>query len=200
MLALLFVLLFLGPCAPDEESLFCEDCGPVDGTGGGGAAGVGGAGGAGGSGSGGEAGAGGEGGTGGGDVGGGGGATSTATSASTGITEPQCVVDGDCNGANDECRHTTCEDGRCVFRVEPRGTPIDDEVEGDCRRVVCDGNGATETVYWGSDVPIEDRTCVGGRCSFADGPYWEPHVAGAPCGDGMRCDGAGNCVRTHPGS
>jgi hypothetical protein len=154
-------------------------------------------------GTGGEAGAGGEGGAGGagtGGEGGAGGATSTTTtSTSTGVVEPQCIVDGDCNGANDECRHTTCEDGRCVFRVEPRGTPID-EVEGDCRRVVCDGNGATETVYWGSDVPIEDRPCVGGRCSFADGPYWEPHVAGAPCGDGTKCDGAGNCVRAQPGS
>lgn len=196
--------IVLTGCAPDPSvyALFYE--GPpepvaVNAGGGGHGGSEPGAGGDGG-GAGGEAGAGGGGGTTGtGGQGGDGGASTSVSSTSTGVVEPQCATAADCNGVNDDCRRTICNEGRCGIETMQRGTPVSEQIDGDCQRVVCNGVGGTEVMYHASDMPLETMPCASPRCS-REGPFWEPHVKGAFCGDGWQCDGSGNCLPAQPGS
>lgn len=114
MLALLFTLLLLGPCATtEEELLFCEGCVGLELAGA--DAGAGGAAGA-------DPGEGGAGGAGGGEDGpGGAGHGGEGGEAPTG-----CVSDLDCANGNTCDGFEFCDDdGRCA--VQPGGLPVDDQ-------------------------------------------------------------------------
>jgi hypothetical protein len=107
MAALLFIILFLGPCAPtDEEALFCEDCPPLElAEGAGGAAGS-------------STTWGGDGGAGPGQ----GGADATGGDGGAGGSGPppcECDDGNPCNGLE-----TCAGDGSCVVTSEPE--PLDD--------------------------------------------------------------------------
>lgn len=208
MFAAALSLLAAAGCAPDPALYDLFYYGPLEPLGevGGGGPGTGGDGGSGGeAGTGGEAvapgdgGAGGHGGAGGagGEAGGGGGASTSSTS--TGVVEPQCKTAADCFLVPSECRWPTCIEGRCGIETLGLGTPVEDDVEGDCARRICNDSGGVTTVYDRTDAPFAPNSCRRAECT-RDGAVWTNGPAGIQCEEpGKECDGKGNCVPVTPG-
>lgn len=106
-----------------------------------------------------------------------GGATS---SGATAVTAPTEAGSGESDGAPtseggvacgaeacvaDACRTPVgCEDGACVWTFVPEGTVIDEQVSGDCRRAVCDGQGAVVEEADASDVEDDGVECTLDAC------------------------------------
>ena len=114
-------------------------------NGGAGGHGTGGSGGVGGQGTGGQA-TGGHGGqgTGGQGTGGHGGIGGQGTGGHGGGGE--CSVPGDCPGVDTECGARTCEGGACGTKLAADGVALAQQSAGNCQVVVCDGQGATQSV------------------------------------------------------
>src|SRR4051812_48467223 len=53
-----------------------------------------------------------------------------------------CVDEADCLSPSDECVKAICVSGSCSTEVVPAGTPTLAQTPGDCKQVVCDGQGA----------------------------------------------------------
>jgi hypothetical protein len=123
--------------------------------------------------------------------------------------DQHCTLGGDCvdclapqhcpdpEPAN-ECRVADClGDNTCGGADVAQGIEISAQTAGDCKKVVCDGNGGTEPVADPADVPDDPNpddcmvpVCVGDTPGETEAPE------GAACNQsgGSFCDGAGNCV------
>jgi hypothetical protein len=108
----------------------------------------------------------------------------------------ECLSPSDCEHLppDDDCRMRTCEAGVCGQTFAPEGTPANATLQttGDCRAVVCDGEGNTTTENAPSDVPVDglectEDVCVGGQ---PDNP---PVAAGTSCAAG-ECNAIGQCT------
>lgn len=106
-----------------------------------------------------------------------------------------CVVADDCPALNAPCQERTCDAGVCGTSPLPEGTPVAEQIFGDCRIAVCDGAGAVTEVadaadLFGGSSACTQRACVGGELQVTHQPL------GSPCaeGGGSICDGAGSCV------
>lgn len=85
------------------------------------------------------------------------------------------------------------------MEVAPAGTVPAEQVEGDCRTLVCDGRGQAVARADGADVPADDgNACTEERCA-GDRAEHAPLAAGQPCGRGGVCNGAGVCGVCAPG-
>jgi plastocyanin len=94
-----------------------------------------------------------------------------------------------------ECQQRTCDQGVCGVVNAPTGTATATQAAGDCKKSVCDGQGAVTSITDDTDKPIDSKACTDDVCT--DGVPSNPGVAqGLPCaeGGGHFCDGAGQCV------
>jgi len=119
----------------------------------------------------------------------------------------ECTVFENCLKNATECRvPTACNDGKCEYSNTIRGKPLTNQMVGDCKNIVCDGDGATEFVVNDSDLPDDVNECTTDSCSGGDvvhtpipgkilpcyeGPDGTENVG--ICIGGMRtCDAQGN--------
>lgn len=104
-----------------------------------------------------------------------------------------CSVTEDCPVPESACATRACADGACVIVSLPEGTVLASQTDGDCSLRVCDGNGAETTVADDDDLPVDGSDCTDDLCT--GGVASNPALpAGTACGDGLTCDGAGQCV------
>lgn len=104
----------------------------------------------------------------------------------------ECNLPGDCAGVDTECRKRTCESGWCGIEITPEGVPVTGQTTGDCKIVVCDGQGNTREAMDSSDVPDDQNPCTADSCVGATPNHdWLP--SGTPCNSTGTCDGVGNC-------
>lgn len=79
---------------------------------------------------------------------------------------PECTSVSDCQGDASECKTAlACTDGRCVYENVIRGTRLSTQTIGDCRDVVCDGDGATEIVVADTDIEDDSNGCTEDTCN-----------------------------------
>ncbi|WP_437964172.1 hypothetical protein WMF04_31220 [Sorangium sp. So ce260] len=100
-----------------------------------------------------------------------------------------CTLPSDCPAPADPCHVSVCVDGRCGAALLPEGAEIE-PVDGDCRRVVCDGRGA-RTVVPADELPDDGKPCTVDAC-VGTTPMHSPQP-GSSCPGGV-CDDAGRCV------
>ncbi|MBX7083816.1 MAG: hypothetical protein K1X88_31695 [Nannocystaceae bacterium] len=107
-----------------------------------------------------------------------------------------CTGPGDCTQLppDDTCRSRSCDDGVCGQHFADAGTRLPDVAQRpeDCRVLVCDGRGGSESVADDDDVPDDGLECTLERCE--DGaPSSMPADAGTRCAAGS-CNDAGACT------
>ncbi|WP_437969062.1 DUF4215 domain-containing protein [Sorangium sp. So ce260] len=109
-----------------------------------------------------------------------------------------CSVAADCPGVDGACQRRTCEGGWCGLDPAPRGKPVAEQVPGDCKERVCDGQGAVIDVDDERDAFSDGDPCSADVC-VAGAPENPPAPATTVCGGpdssgGRYCDGDGACV------
>src|SRR5690349_18001236 len=73
----------------------------------------------------------------------------------------ECSVIEDCKADEPQCRAVTgCEQGRCVFDDAIEGTPLAEQISGDCVEVVCDGFGRAKIRVTLTDAPDDKNPCT----------------------------------------
>lgn len=137
-------------------------------------------------------GAGGSGNGGAGNMGAGGAGNGGAGNTGGGGGEP-CQQPGDCPDTGSECVSRTCSAGSCGTEPVAAGTPLGEQVPGDCLLAVCDGAGGVD--HADADDPASDLDpCTDDVCEPGGATAHPPALAGTACGEGLQCDGAGACV------
>ncbi|MEZ4297584.1 MAG: hypothetical protein R3B70_21665 [Polyangiaceae bacterium] len=121
--------------------------------------------------------------------GGGSGGTGGATCTS------ECCSPSDCPASDNECVQRTCDGGVCGTKPVKQGVPISLQEEGDCRLVVCDGNGGVASVADNTDLPDDGKQCTIDKCQSGT-PVNTSAPAGEACDEGIgkKCDGSGACA------
>lgn len=121
----------------------------------------------------------------------GGSSTSTGTGGAA-----KCTDASECDPGPNPCMVPTCPSGLCDYVPVQSGSAIADQIEGDCRTLVCDGAGAVVAADNAADVPVDVEPCHVGSCSGA-----EPQFDNAPLGSfcnvngGTKCNASGECVQ-----
>jgi len=107
-----------------------------------------------------------------------------------------CLANADC-GLDTECKHFICNKaiagGTCETHPVADGTPLASQMAGDCKLVVCDGNGLSKSNVDITDVPVDNNTCTDDKCS-ADGMPSNPIIVDRACMANGVCSGTGTCV------
>jgi plastocyanin len=106
-----------------------------------------------------------------------------------------CSLPTDCPGTDTDCQQRTCTQGVCGLANAPSGTATTAQAAGDCKKSVCDGQGAVKTVNDDTDNPNDGKQCTADVC-VSGAPSNPNLVLGLPCAEagGHYCDGAGKCV------
>jgi len=107
-------------------------------------------------------------------------------------TGSACATASDCAGASSPCQQVSCIAGTCAVAFAPAGTSLPG-IAGDCMQTACDGQGSVVTAPDNTDLPQSGNPCIIGQCQ-AGVPVMLPRPAGAACGEGLVCDGIGQCV------
>ncbi len=98
------------------------------------------------------------------------------------------------------CTDDTCVDATPTHTNVGEGIAIAAQTAGDCKKVVCDGQGSKRTDNDDTDLPVDGTVCTDDRCAagVASNP---PVSAGLACSDkgGKVCSGAGKCVECASG-
>lgn len=125
----------------------------------------------------------------------------TCTNRQCAADIPACTSPADCAGIDTECQQRTCINGICGVANTDYGTPVSNQLPGDCQQNVCDGFGGVTSIADDSDLPEVADECMYGTCSggVPGTGYWE---AGQPCSSngGFECDGNGQCIVCQPGA
>lgn len=105
-----------------------------------------------------------------------------------------CRAAMECPQPDSPCLLAYCMDQQCVQVPSPDGQlPEEAQRPGDCQQLSCDGNGQVVAYPAGYDEPADDgNPCTEERCQGTEAEH-APKPAGAPCGDGGVCNGAGTC-------
>ena len=104
----------------------------------------------------------------------------------------ECTVNTHC-ALPTECQNYECRNHECVAVNVANGTPIINQVAGDCHQNVCDGAGDWMNRVDNSNVPNDDNPCTNDVCN--DGVPTHTNVSGGTvCGAGVSCDGSGSCT------
>jgi hypothetical protein len=105
--------------------------------------------------------------------------------------EPECVDPTDCPALQGPCFIPTCDAGVCGVTQMPDGTPLMDDVAGDCKAPQClMGNVALGPDD--ADIPDDGLECTSNAC-MAGEPYASLLPPGAACSLGG-CNEKGDCV------
>ncbi len=105
----------------------------------------------------------------------------------------ECLSPSDCPGKDNACQTRTCNQGTCGMDFVAAGTALGVQVMGDCKKDVCDGNGATLSANDDGDLPDDKNPCTNDLCSAGMTSH-TPASQGTVCGATLICDGAGSCV------
>jgi len=110
-----------------------------------------------------------------------------------------CDTPADC-GAAPPCSSTTCINHVCGTQFEPFGTPVTDQIVGNCRSNQCNGTGAIISVANDADLPASDgNDCTQDLCSNGT-PTYQYSAAGTACNGSGVCNGTGSCLECLSGS
>ncbi len=105
----------------------------------------------------------------------------------------ECLSPSDCSGTDGACQTRTCDQGTCGMDFMPAGTVVAAQMLGNCKKDVCDGNGAVVSENDDADVPDDKNNCTDDLCS-AGLPSHKALPKGTVCGADLVCDGAGFCT------
>ena len=116
-------------------------------------------------------------------------------------TQPiPCFHAMDCPPSQDPCVVSTCFEQTCSMVAAAQNTVVREQKAGDCRMLVCDGNGHTMEINDDVDVPADDdNDCTAAACSEGRGVH-EPVEVGETCGEAGVCTGKGTCGACLPGA
>lgn len=106
-----------------------------------------------------------------------------------------CAHDSDCPQPSDPCQVWTCWQGLCTPVAAARDTALPPEAQtrGDCKVLVCDGQGKTTGLLDRADEPPEDdNPCALEVCQDGE-PAFPPVAVGTACGKNGVCNGHGKC-------
>ena len=132
-----------------------------------------------------------------------GGAAALGTACFTRVGDPSnptpegrpCAKDDDCPQPSNPCQVWTCWQEVCTPVAAAKDTLIarEAQIPGDCKVLVCDGQGKTMALADKTDEPPEDENpCAEEVCEDGN-PVYPPVEAGAPCGKSGVCNGKGKC-------
>src|SRR5262249_54537380 len=76
-----------------------------------------------------------------------------------------CLTASSCPGTDADCHHPTSTNGASGIANTPAGTALTTQTAGDCKKVQCDGNGATMTVTDDTDKPADGNACTDDVCT-----------------------------------
>lgn len=121
--------------------------------------------------------------------------------------ETNCASVADCEVLASECHLAqACTDGKCIFENVVRGTSLSQQMQGDCTKEVCDGDGATELVVAVDDIHDDENACTADSCDNAmpvhtpiaeyvcySGPAGTMDVGVCKAGI-QKCDASGNAT------
>ncbi|MDI1476094.1 hypothetical protein [Polyangium sp. y55x31] len=109
----------------------------------------------------------------------------------------QCTEAIHCIGiiAEDECTKAACMNHTCVKSYMGTDTLASPALQtaGNCKKIVCDGNGGTTEVTDDTDKPNDGNACTNDSCSGGK-PMSTPIAQGTSCGMDQVCNATGNCV------
>lgn len=110
-----------------------------------------------------------------------------------------CVASSECSGKTNECQMPKCIDWKCAQYFMPKGTPLSEQVSGDCLQAQCDGNGFGEIVWYADDPKSDANECTLDYCDYDKmTTVTMPLVQGMLCttsnGKQGICNGYGKCA------
>jgi hypothetical protein len=109
----------------------------------------------------------------------------------------QCLQPSHC-GTDTDCQTFTCSgSGQCGTNNAAQGTATSSQAAGDCKKNVCNGNGASVSMNDNTDVPVDGNECTADVCTngaATNPPLQAGTSCGTPGGATQMCDGAGACV------
>lgn len=124
------------------------------------------------------------------------------TSCFTRVGDPQspvegrpCATDRDCPQPANPCQVWTCWREVCTAVNAARDTLIgrESQVAGDCKVLVCDGQGQSVGIADKTDEPPEDENPCAGEVCEEGAPAYPPVDVGTACGKSGICNGKGKC-------
>ena len=108
-----------------------------------------------------------------------------------------CNTDDQCLGATD-CKTPFCDlaADQCDFMNAAMGTMVTAQNPGDCKTIVCDGNGNFTNQYAADDPENDANDCTTDTCTAMDMTSHMPVMKGSTCDDGggVVCDAVAHCV------
>lgn len=103
----------------------------------------------------------------------------------------------DCPAPANECVTAICDANKlCAVENVAEGGPVTAQTAGDCKKLVCDGKGATKAIDDDADLPDDAKECTTDTCA-AGVPANAPKAVSTACGavgGTTKCDAVGNCV------
>jgi hypothetical protein len=111
----------------------------------------------------------------------------TRTEPDAATREGDCAEDSDCPPSS-PCSAVHCDEGKCIIKSTRNGVPVPSEqqVEGDCKKLVCDGRGQIRSENDDADTRGGGNPCLEIRC--LEGTR---EIVDAP--DDTLCNGDGRC-------
>ncbi|MBI4956796.1 MAG: hypothetical protein HY908_32565 [Myxococcales bacterium] len=105
-----------------------------------------------------------------------------------------CNAPADCANQGTVCQSATCTAHVCGLQNAVSGTPAPagSQAPGDCKVVVCDGQGGTTQQADTNDLPVDGNECTADTCTGST-PSNPPLGQGTACAGTGTCDGAGSC-------
>ena len=101
-----------------------------------------------------------------------------------------CVAPTDCPGSDTDCHHRTCTGAVCGIANTLPGTPVSSQTAGDCKVIVCDGQGQGVVQDDPNDVPNDNNPCTNDLC-FQGAPTEVSVPNGTACGPSLTCVNGG---------
>ena len=125
------------------------------------------------------------------------------TSSSSGTGGSMCVDPvKDCPKPAGECVTAACDGGGlCAVKNVAEGGAVTAQTMGDCKKVVCDGAGATHAIDDNMDVGDDSNDCTKDACSAGASTH-TPLAIDTVCTSnaGKFCDAAGACLECNQGT
>lgn len=120
------------------------------------------------------------------------------TTGGGGAAPQSCHAVEDCTGFHSECSFWLCVLGACELNFSDKGTLTEANQPGDCRSLICDGNGGAQYAEAPDDIEDDGNPCTKDVCDGME-PVHQNKAPDTLCAEGV-CDGNGLCVECNHGS